>query len=246
MTTRQRQLAAGQSNYYFTCSYTAFHYDDYGPLPIAVEVQALDPDGNVLASELRGEGGGVLVLDVIAAVPLAFLSSRDYACRAFVIYPSSPELVAEGKIACEDERNDILREYGIHSVPTVPFCSDFTTSGGTTHFSWPDWTQDAGNHAGGWAIGKIWGQLEQWYSSYDRGGFRVTSGYRCPHRNFELPGAVQDSRHMSGEAIDVFSAEHEWTPEEHTRMRDAARQAGSTWQSDWGAYNDHHLHAQWR
>src|SRR4030042_3345274 len=135
-------------------------------------------------------------------------------CRSTPLSPAEPERVTEGKIACEDVRNDILREYGQHNVPTVPFCADFSQTGGTTHFSWADWTQDAGGHEG-WAIGKIWSPLDDRHANYGRGGFRGASGYRCPHVNFSLsPPGAQDSRHMSGEAIDAYSRDQAWTPEE--------------------------------
>lgn len=231
---------------YFTCSYWATHSDDYGPLSVSVRVEALDPSGRVLASETGSDGSGFLRINLVATVPLSELSSGSYSCRSTPIVPAEAERVTEMKLACGDERNDILREYGEHQVPTIPKCEDFSRTGGTAHFSWTDWTQGAGGHAGGWAIGKIWAQLENWYAEYGRGGFRVTSGYRCPHVNASLPDHAVDSRHMSGEAIDVYSRDHVWTLEEFTTMQLAAIRAGSTWQSGWNTYTDHHLHAQWR
>lgn len=36
------------------------------------------------------------------------------------------------------------------------------------------------------------------------GEVRITSGYRSPEYNKSIPGAAKNSKHMSGEAIDIF------------------------------------------
>lgn len=89
----------------------------------------------MLASERRGEGSGQRFLDAIAAVPVADLSSRDCHCRSIPFVPSAPERMTSGKIACEDERNDLLREYAQFGVSWMPTCGDFASGGGTAHFS---------------------------------------------------------------------------------------------------------------
>jgi hypothetical protein len=199
---RQHGRRLVSSFYYFTCRYTAYHFDDYGPLGIDVLVEALDPDGRVLASERRAEGSGQLFLDVIAAVPVAELSSRDYHCRSSPFVPSAPERMTSGKIACEDERNDILREYAQYEVNWIPTCGDFASGGGTAHFSWNELNGGfrEGNPHSPWGIvtSRLTDGLEATRANYGAPIY-LSSGYRCPHGNRRVDGD-QYSLHMHGRA----------------------------------------------
>ncbi|MFN8062928.1 MAG: D-Ala-D-Ala carboxypeptidase family metallohydrolase [Vicinamibacterales bacterium] len=246
--------AAGDNtyNYYFTCAVTAYHNDDGGPLLIDIQLEAYDPDWNLLRSDRVTEGGGYVNFAIVATVPLAQLSSQDFHCRRIAFSPSMPNYTVAGKIGCVDDvdRNDVLREYGQYNVPWAPQCSEFTRSGGSAHFGWGEWSQDAGNHSyGPLALAKIWDQLENWRAEYNRGRMIMTSGYRCPHVNANTPGSAPDSRHQYGDAADVVSGDHPWTQGEFDLLNQAAIRAGSTFQEQWGIGSGRttsHSHADWR
>lgn len=86
--------------------------------------------------------------------------------------------------------------------------------------------------------------LEATRANYNRGGIRLSSGYRCPHGNWNVSGAAQ-SLHMHGRAADMKSSDHAWTEEEFDRLRAAAAATGPIELLHWTSYADRHLHAAW-
>lgn len=149
---------------------------------------------------------------------------------------------------CGDERDVMIEEYRAGQVAWTPVCSDFASSGGTTHFSWSELNghfQDGNPHPP-WGIVRqsLMTGLEETRANYNRGGLRLTSGYRCPHGNAQV-GGVQQSLHMHGRASDMFSLDHPWTEEEFNRVRQAALLAGAVEALFWNTYTDRHFHAAW-
>jgi hypothetical protein len=130
-----------------------------------------------------------------------------------------------------------------------PTCSDFTSSGGSTNFSW-----SALN--GGFAEGNPhipWGMvkaslttgLQATRANYSRGGIRLSSGYRCPQGN-AASGGVSNSYHTHGRAADMYSASNTWTEQEFALLRNAALNTNNAIELlNWTTYADHHLHAAW-
>lgn len=86
--------------------------------------------------------------------------------------------------------------------------------------------------------------LEATRTNYNRGGIRLSSGYRCPHGNAQV-GGTQQSLHVHGRAADRYSADHPWTEEEFRPLREAASLTGPVELLSWSTYPDHHLHAAW-
>ncbi len=174
--------------------------------------------------------------------------------------PTLPSIAAQVDVVpyesdaiwCGDERDDMIFEYYVYTYywgSWRPTCDDFASGGGTGHFSWSELN-------GGFSTGNPhfpWGHikptlelgLELTRFMYNRGGIIINSGYRCPHGNHAVNGVTQ-SRHMYGDAVDMRSADHPWTKDEHDLLWEAAYYAGSTWRSTWGSYSGNHLHADWR
>lgn len=136
----------------------------------------------------------------------------------------------------------------------MPFCFAFRSSGGSPHFSWSELN---GEWAGGNESGhNPWGimpdhtinQLEQTRANFNNGGIVVSSGYRCPIGNANV-GGVSNSRHMRGQAIDMYASVYcgcsNWTEAEFNELREAARITGPVELLNYDSYNDHHLHAAW-
>jgi len=87
--------------------------------------------------------------------------------------------------------------------------------------------------------------LEATRTNYNRGGIRLSSGYRCPHGNDAVDG-VANSLHMQGRAADMYSADHPWTEEEFDLLKAAADATNPVQSTDWDEYpNDRHYHAAW-
>ncbi len=150
---------------------------------------------------------------------------------------------------CGDERTTMISEYPEYGVNWTPSsCSDLASSGGSAHFSWSELNGgfEEGNPHSPWGIvrGELTAGLEATRSNYNRGGIRISSGYRCPHGNHQVGGVAQ-SIHMKGRAADMFSADHEWTDQEFNLLRDAAEATGPVESFFWNTYADHHYHAAW-
>jgi hypothetical protein len=88
--------------------------------------------------------------------------------------------------------------------------------------------------------------LETTRSNYNRGGIRISSGYRCPHGNASIPGAAYQSIHMQGTAADLYAASQAWTETEFNLLKAAADLTGPVESFDWDEYpDDRHYHVAW-
>lgn len=148
----------------------------------------------------------------------------------------------------------LVREYAdlAYLNQLRPGCSDFSSGGGTTHFSWSVLN-------GGFADGNPhppWGMvsaalkvgLEGTYSNYfNPTDIRVNSGYRCPHGNASSSvGGVPNSPHTHGTAADLWtwSLGPTWSQSQFDVMRNAALAAGAVSSLPYNFYSDHHLHVE--
>jgi len=86
--------------------------------------------------------------------------------------------------------------------------------------------------------------LESTRTNYNRGGIRLTSGYRCSDGNAAVTG-VPTSLHMQGTAGDMYSADHDWIEAEFNLLKEAAASTSPTESFNWTTYTDHHFHAAW-
>ena len=150
---------------------------------------------------------------------------------------------------CADVRDNMIEEYRAGQVAWTPNCSDFANSGGTTHFGWSElngqWQTDGNPHnPWGHVRAALTTGLEDTRTEYNRGGIRLSSGYRCPQGN-SLAGGAQQSFHVYGRAADMFSNDHAWTEDEFNLLREAADGTGTVELLQWNSYSDHHLHAAW-
>jgi hypothetical protein len=148
--------------------------------------------------------------------------------------------------SCGDDRDSIIEEYRAGQVAWTPGCNDFSTSGGTAHFSWSELNRSPGSGHPPYGIVKsvLWTGLEDTRSNYARGGIVIDSGYRCPHGNALVGGAYQ-SRHMWGDAADMHSQDNPWSQTEWNLLRNAAVAAGATYVEPYSQDPDH-VHADWR
>ena len=149
---------------------------------------------------------------------------------------------------CGDDRTAIIAEYTTHNVSWKPTCADFASSGGSAHFSWNELNggfADGNPHAS-WGIVRagLTTGLESTRTNYNRGGIRLSSGYRCPHGNANV-GGVSNSLHMHGRAADMYSTDHEWTEDEFNLLKAAADATGPAESLFWHSYSDRHYHAAW-
>jgi hypothetical protein len=127
-------------------------------------------------------------------------------------------------------------------------CGDFASDGGSPNFPWwelNDGWSGASQHPP-WAMIRqvLLDGLEATRANYNRGGIRLSSGYRCPKGN-ALWNGVPGSYHTRGRAADMFSSSHAWTRAEFDLLREAARRTGPIELSQYDDYTDHHLHAAW-
>jgi hypothetical protein len=139
------------------------------------------------------------------------------------------------------------------SLGLLPLCDsgdgDFRSSGGSAHFTWSELNGgfSTGNPNTPWGIvrGSLTTGLEATRTNYNRGGIRLTSGYRTPsgHAN---SGGVFGSHHVRGRAADMYSTDHAWDDTEFNLMRQADADTGDTVELlPWDSYADRHLHAAW-
>jgi len=164
-----------------------------------------------------------------------------------------PEPVIPEIDACQDERDIIIAEYltGPMANVWVPGCSDFSSGGGTTSFSWSELNRSPGSGHPPWGIVTIWTELEHTRNEYQDQPISIGSGYRCPHGNAAIgpPAGASTSRHMRGDAADmkkVVQDPNDWDEDEFNLLKAAATEAGFQYFLGWAAYASHHLHADMR
>lgn len=138
----------------------------------------------------------------------------------------------------------IRREYKDYSVNMMPECSQIE--------EWPGdrFTKSEDTH-GTWGILRsvIFVRLAAIQEYAALGDMDITSGYRCPHRNALIPGAAANSRHMYGDALDMYPPAQYYTPKNEYYfdwIRNAAAQTSPYLLTEWETYADRHLHADWR
>jgi hypothetical protein len=150
-------------------------------------------------------------------------------------------------VQCPVTVTQIIQEYQTYQVGFIPVCTDFSSGGQTAHFSWSQLNQLPGSGHPPWGIvrARLWNGLENTRTQYNRGELHITSGYRCPHGNALVAGSDPHSRHMWGDAVDMYSQNQTWNQSEWTLLRDAAVAAGAT---NFEAYavDPTHLHVEWR
>jgi hypothetical protein len=158
--------------------------------------------------------------------------------------PEHPEPVDPGgepPPACGDERDTMITEYSTHNVNLSPICTTFENV--ASRFI------AAGDSHGSWGIDRglgVWLSFIQEHSGLS-GNARVTSGYRCPHRNASIAGAASQSRHMYGDALDLYPPPDYPTDLQHyTLYRNSALQSDPGYITEWDTYADRHLHVDWR
>jgi hypothetical protein len=136
-------------------------------------------------------------------------------------------------------------------VTWKPACSDFSSSGGSTNFTWSQLNggftdgNPHGSAPNGWGIIKsgLWTALESTRTAFGT-ELHIESGYRCPHGNKNVGGKPQ-SRHMQGHAVDMKPIGVTWNEDTWEDLKDVALANGFTWNE---AYEDDpsHLHVDQR
>ena len=101
---------------------------------------------------------------------------------------------------CGDERDDIIREYVVRDLSSVPSCGRLSASGGSRWFSFAE--LNSGDHRWAWIETALLDGLEGTRQAYGE-PMIITSGYRCPEKNATVPGAATNSVHQFGRAVDV-------------------------------------------
>ena len=114
----------------------------------------------------------------------------------------------QASVSCGDGGLDALvTEYRSRNLRPIPSCYDFKLidSGAlvSTYFTWGEVNHPEDN-SHGWAIftGNSLVGLDGTRDNFGS-ALRITSGYRCPHINFNTPGADPNSLHMWGKAADM-------------------------------------------
>lgn len=170
-----------------------------------------------------------------------------YLGRTSGVGDSASKLVTVNAGACGDDRDVIIAEYREFSVNPVPTCSELADTTNTARFTWQQLNRNFqdGNphHPWGLARSALRTGLDETWTNYSRGTITLSSGYRCPHGNHAV-GGVANSSHVHGRAADMKS-DQPWTLEEFTLLRNAARDAGAVFLTNWDTYTDRHLHAKW-
>jgi hypothetical protein len=225
-------------------------YDDEGEVVITATVQPAEAGSQLVWSGAGWTPPANNLLRIVSTDAVgnfvAFASVPQAQTRQATVRVVPPAL-------CGDERDVIIQEYLTHQVNFVPTCDDFSNGGDTDNFSWAELN---GYFSGGnetrhypWGIVRqvLKAGLEATRANYNRGGIRLTSGYRCPAGNSAAGSkAPQTSLHMHGRAADMKSAAHTWTEAEFALLREAARLTNNAVElSNWDDYPDHHLHAAW-
>ena len=159
--------------------------------------------------------------------------------------PQSPES-SDPSVLCGDDRDVIILEYIQFDLPP-PSCTEFIANGGSSDFPWGELNAPEDNpHSRTWGIFVVLDKLEiaRRIYGYD---IEVTSGYRCPHVNDQIPNSVSNSRHQFGDGVDMRARSRPWNPEEFLDLKKALEQLEDQpdWMSNWLSYRDHHLHVEW-
>jgi Peptidase M15 len=138
---------------------------------------------------------------------------------------------------CGDERDSLVAEYVQANGPFKPSCGDFTRESHSAHFTFAE--LNSGDFS--WAIlrAELLAGIEQTRQSYGD-PLNVNSGYRNPAHQQSVNGAVIDSRHVHGDAVDFASVESTWK-----RVRDAGKQAGAC-AEPLVLSGSAHVHLDWR
>ena len=137
---------------------------------------------------------------------------------------------------CGDERDDVIQEYVVRRLATVPACGRFVTNRRSRNFSFAE--MNGGDHRWAWIEADLLDGLENTRRAYGA-PMTITSGYRCPERN-ERVGGARSSRHQFGRAADV-SAE---TREEQTALLALATMFGAKKVLGFPRY-PRHVHLEW-
>lgn len=137
---------------------------------------------------------------------------------------------------CGDERDDIIQEYVVRRLSTVPACGHFAANRRSRNFSFAE--MNSGDHRWAWIETDLLDGLENTRRAYGA-PMTITSGYRCPEKN-ERVGGARNSPHLFGRAADV-SAE---TREEQTALLALATLSGAKKVLGFPRY-PLHVHLEW-
>jgi len=169
-------------------------------------------------------------------------------------YIITATLTLEGRISSDaaavvqDDLDELRQEYIDMGKQSRPGRSSFSASGGTANFSWSElnggFTDGNPHPPWGMVTQTLIDKLEATRTNYNRGGIRLSSGYRCPHGN-RIVGGKPESHHIYGRAADMFSASYTWTEDEFNRLKAAADLTNPLESFFWNTYDDHHYHAAW-
>jgi hypothetical protein len=161
-------------------------------------------------------------------------------------YPApAPEPVGGGWAGCGNPPLDLLRyEYASKGI-AIPQCSEFTTSSWSSYFPWAELNHPEDNDHLPWGIVTdiVQYNLDTMRQYTYANSITVTSGYRCPVRNF-AQGGVATSYHQYGRAVDLYPAVRD-DYGEFQLLRYAAMGLSPVEILNWDTYSDRHLHVAW-
>ena len=167
--------------------------------------------------------------------------------------------------SCDDEQLEMAQEYVDYDVRERehPDCSDIEYKGaGTANFTWDElngYFQEGNPHEDyGWVQLSLKSGIQGMRDDY--GPLPLSSGYRCPHGNANIPGASPKSWHLEGRAADISvkslaGVEDDWyemSEADQARVRtiwfdlhDLATDSGAMDLQPFTKYDDRHYHAAW-
>jgi hypothetical protein len=137
------------------------------------------------------------------------------------------------------------QEYIDQSLHYIPDCGDFSPQPSTAHFSWPV-IQSHGTDIWDFAIFRSYlsSGLETLHADT---AFSITTGnrvYSTPVHNAEIPGHAPNSRHVYGDAADIYVPDHaNWTNLRNHAYYLSPRPCAEPW--EWSP-NHPHLHLDYR
>ena len=134
----------------------------------------------------------------------------------------APQNVA---VNCGDNRDHLIPEYPMFHADFTPTCADFTRSASSTHYSFPTYNTSDSKHYLEWAILRSYllSGVEAAVTIY-RSAPTMTSGYRSPQVNSGIAGSSPTSRHIHGDAVDLYSG---YNTNTWTALHNAAIAAGA-------------------